>query len=105
MRPIYFLYSVLILGGCALSGGPGLPALSEERFDLVRYGMTRDDALRLIGRPDETMKFPLSGTEAWDYLSQDAWGYLTSFSVTFGPDGRVVSRFARRINDGGDHGK
>ena len=51
------------------------------------------------------MRFPLSGNEAWDYLYVDTWGILASYSVTFGSDGRVVSKVSRRLNDGGDHGK
>lgn len=102
-----FLLAVLVLAGCAAPGGPSAqrPELNDDRLGLVRYGMTRDDILRLIGTPDEKMKFPLSGNEAWDYRYQDTWGYFASFSVTFGPEGRVVGRITQRLNDGGDLGK
>ena len=101
------LPAMLVLAGCAVSGGPSADraALDDDRLGLVRYGMTRDDTLRLIGTPDEKMTFPMSGTEAWDYRYQDSWGYFAAFSVTFGPDGGVVGRISQRLNDGGDHGK
>ena len=101
-----FVLAVLVLAGCAAPGGPlaERPALNDDRLGLVRFGMTRDDTFRLIGAPDEKMEFPLSRAEAWDYLYQDTWGYFASFSVTFGPEGRVVGRISRRLNDGGDYG-
>ena len=80
------------------------PPLTVEQFAQVQVGMTRDDTLRLLGKPYETMRFPMSGNEAWDYLYQDPWGYMASYGVTFGPDGHVVSKISRRLNDGGDHG-
>jgi outer membrane protein assembly factor BamE (lipoprotein component of BamABCDE complex) len=81
------------------------PPLTLDKLSQVQLGMTRDDTLRLLGKPHDTMKFPMSGNEAWDYLYQDPWGYMASYGVTFGADGHVASRFSRRLNDGGDHGK
>ena len=66
--------------------------------------MTRDDTLRLLGKPVERMPFPLSGNEAWDYYFTDPWGYYCRFSITFGPKGAVVSKISQRLNDGGNHG-
>jgi len=102
LRTIVAVLAALALLGCATAGAP---PRSDERFELIRQGMTRDDALRLFGRPDETMRFSLTGNEAWDYLYVDTWGILASYSVTFGSDGRVVSKVSRRLNDGGEHGK
>ena len=94
----------VLLAGCA--GGPllsGGPPHSDEQLARIQRGMTRDDVQRIVGSPDEAMRFPMSQTEAWDYQYQDSWGYFAIFSVTFGTDGRAVSTFSRRI-DGGDHG-
>ena len=88
----------VLLAGCA-SG----PSRSDEQFSHIQRGMTRDDVQRLIGPPDETMRFPRSDTQAWDYPYWDSWGTFAIFSVTFGADGQVSSTFSRRI-DGGDHG-
>ena len=98
-----FILAALMLSGCANS--MGRPMLKDEQFMLIQNGMTREDTLRLIGEPDQTMKFPLSRTEAWDYRYQDTWGYLANYSVTFGADGRVVSKISVRPNSGGDHGR
>jgi hypothetical protein len=93
--------AVSIVAACA--GGPQR-ALSDDLFGMIQPGMTQDDVRRAIGPPDETMPFPLSRTVAWDYRTRDTWGYIVDFSVTFGADGRALSRLTRRINDGGDRG-
>ncbi len=90
-----------VLAGCA-----GLPDAasqrSDELFARVGLGMGRDEVQRLLGPPDETMPFSLSGTVAWDYRYTDTWGYFAVFSVTFDAAWRVVSKLAWRTNDGGD---
>jgi outer membrane protein assembly factor BamE (lipoprotein component of BamABCDE complex) len=72
-------------------------ALTDDTFNAVRPGLTRDDILRLIGPPGEEMTFARSGQTAWDYRYQDTWGYRAIFSVMFDANGIVVSKFARRI--------
>lgn len=91
----------LLLQSCA--GGFG-PIMNDNRFAAMQAGMTKDEVLQLLGRPQQTMKFPLSNTESWDYIGQDTWGYMVDYAVVFGPDGRVVNKVPRRLNDGGDHG-
>jgi outer membrane protein assembly factor BamE (lipoprotein component of BamABCDE complex) len=81
-----------------------LPPRSDALFDRVALAMTRDDVRRIAGAPDEVMPFPLSRTESWDYFYMDTWGFYSAYSVTFGADGRVAAKMARRLNDGGDHG-
>jgi outer membrane protein assembly factor BamE (lipoprotein component of BamABCDE complex) len=95
----------LVLAACAGSAihAPNPPP-TVEQFARVQLGMTKDDTFRILGKPYETMRFPMSGNEAWDYLYQDPWGYNASYGVTFGPDGHVASKISRRLNDGGDHG-
>ena len=87
--------------GSALVAPNPLP--TTEQFALVQPGMTKDDTLRILGKPYQAMKFALSGNEAWDYIYHDPWGYTASYGVTFGPDGRVASKISVRL-DGGDHG-
>ncbi|HEY4999315.1 MAG TPA: hypothetical protein VII36_09235 [Usitatibacter sp.] len=99
------LLAAFLLAGCAGAGAiADRVALDAGRFDLVQPGMTGEETINLLGSPYEKMRFPLSGNEAWNYLYQDPWGYLASYGVTFGPDGRVVSKISQRLNDGGDHG-
>ena len=83
--------------------GPSSPARTDALFAQVARGMPESEVASLLGRPDETMSFPRSNTVAWDYRYYDTWGYLAVYSVTFGPDGRVVSTLSNRLNSGGDH--
>ena len=79
--------------------------LDEGHFNQIRPGMTRDEVLRMIGPPGETMRFPLSGNVGEDYRYRDTWGYLAIFSVTYDASGIVVSKFTRRLNEGRDRGR
>ena len=82
------------------------PVLNEASFNRIRDGMTRDQVLRMIGPPSETTNFgPRTGNVAYTYRFMDGWGYLSDFSVTFGPDWTVVSRIAIRVNPGGNSRK
>ena len=87
--------------GCAADGGP---ARSDEIFARIDPGMTQEQVDRLLGRPDETMRFPLSNTVSWDYRYWDTWGYMAMYHITFGADGRVASKISQRLNDGGEQG-
>ena len=71
--------------------------LNDEIFYQVHPGMTRDEILRLIGPPGETMNFSRSNQVAWDYRFVDSWGYTAIFSVMFDTEWKVVSKFTRRI--------
>jgi outer membrane protein assembly factor BamE (lipoprotein component of BamABCDE complex) len=72
--------------------------LNDDVFYRIQPGMTRDDVLRTIGPPGDTMGFPLSGNYAWDYRFVDTWGYVAIFSVTFNREGLVVSKISQRID-------
>ena len=73
--------------------------LTDGTFNAIRPGLTREDVLERIGPPGETMQFSLSGNTAWDYRYMDTWGYLSVFSVTFDPNGIVVSKITRRLQE------
>jgi len=64
--------------------------------------MTREEVLAITGPADNEESFPALRHTSVGYFYHDTWGYYCEFSVTFGPDGRAVSKFSRRINDGGD---
>ena len=91
-----------LAAACAPLGAGGA-ARTDATFAHVVSGMPESEVAQMLGRPDETMRFPLSHNEAWDYRYYDTWGYLAIFSVTFGPDGRVASTISNRVNSGGDH--
>lgn len=71
--------------------------LNDDTFMRIRPGLTREEILRMIGPPGETMAFARLGQVAWDYRYQDTWGYQAIFSVMFDVDGIVVGKFTRRI--------
>jgi outer membrane protein assembly factor BamE (lipoprotein component of BamABCDE complex) len=91
------------LGACAAYTQN--PPRSDDLFTHIVPGMTQEEVSRALGKPDETMPFPMSHTVAWDYRYNDSWGYIAYMSITFGQDGRVLSKYSRRINSGGDHSK
>ena len=103
MRSLGCLALSALLAGCATLGDGRTPG--EADFARVHLGMTRDETLRTLGKPMESMKFPRSATEAWDYQYQDTWGFIARFAVIFGAEGTVVGTTTWRVNDGGDHGK
>jgi hypothetical protein len=71
--------------------------LDDDSFHRIQPGLTRDQVLRMIGPPGQTMSFPRSGHTAWDYRYTDTWGYVAIFSVTFDRDGIVVSKISQRL--------
>ena len=73
---------------------------SDAMFDRIKAGMTREQVRDITGAPDNTMPFPLSGTTSWGYYYWDQFGYYVEFSVTFAPDGHVLSKAYRRVADG-----
>ena len=101
MKKIPTLAAAFVLAACAANHTG--PARNDALFAQVQQGMTQDQVLQIAGRPDETMPFPMSGTLAWSYYGYDTWGYYIEQSITFDRQGRVQSKYARRINDGGDH--
>ena len=105
-KRIYSLAAVIcatLLGACASVSRPAKP-LSDDMFVMVHAGMTQDEVRGILGAPDETMPYPLSRTMSWAWHTYDTWGYLVDFSVTFDAGGRALSKFARRVTDGGDRG-
>jgi len=76
--------------------------LTDERFYRIVPGITRDDVLRLIGPPIETMEFPRLQQVAWEYRYRDSWGYDAFLSVMIDTNGIVAGRTTRRIDRGND---
>jgi outer membrane protein assembly factor BamE (lipoprotein component of BamABCDE complex) len=100
-RNIPALSAALVLSACA-AWNQG-PVRNDALFASIQPGMTQDQVLGIAGKPDDTMPFPMSQTIAWDWRTYDTWGYYVEQSVTFNAEGIVVSKYTRRINDGGEH--
>ena len=92
--------AVSFLQGCA-TVDPRITKRGDPMFFQVQIGMTRDEVMAITGPPDNTMPFPASRTDSWGFYGWDTWGYYCEYSVTFDAQGRVVSKFSRRLNDGG----
>jgi hypothetical protein len=78
-------------------------ARNDDTFQRIVQGMHRDEVLRMIGPPGDTMRFPRQNQDSWEYYYQDTWGYPAYFYVNFDASGIVVSKVTRRI-DGRDSG-
>ena len=98
--PFLSLVLAAALAGCAML--PPDPPRSDGIFNGIRIGMSQQEVERVLGRPDETMRFSRDAI-AWDYRYMDTWGYFAVFSVTFDAQGIAVGRLSWRTNDGGDH--
>jgi|SRR5258706_8353942 len=94
-----------ILTACLMAQACATHVDSQKRndamFDRIQQGMTPEQVRDITGAPDNTMPFPLSGNLSWGYFYWDQFGYYVEFSVTFAPDGKVLSKAYRRMNDGG----
>lgn len=77
--------------------------LDDDHFAAIREGQTRDQVLRMIGPPGDSMRFN-NGTYAWVWRFKDTWGYLSDFNVTFNNSNIVVAKIAIRLerSDGKD---
>jgi len=79
--------------------------LTDDRFYRIVPGLTRDELLRLIGPPSETMDFPRLQQVSWEYRFKDTWGYIAFLSVMIDRQGIVVGRSTRRLDRGNDRGR
>lgn len=70
--------------------------LDDGHFAAIQVGQTRDEVLRRIGPPGDTMRFA-NGNYAWTYRFKDTWGYLSDFNVTFDRANIVVDKIAIRL--------
>ena len=73
--------------------------LTEENFQRIEPGMAREEVLRLIGPPVDSMAFPRRREVSWEYRFIDTWGYRSLFYVNLDERGIVVSKLTRRIEN------
>ena len=94
------IVATVLLQGCAAIMASNEP-LRNGLIPQVQQGMTREQIVAIMGKPDQEMVFERSNTVAWDYRYTDSWGFMAVFAVTFGAEGRVVSTTTWRLNDRG----
>jgi hypothetical protein len=64
--------------------------LKPINFQKIQPGWDKAQVRRLLGRPAKTVRYALKDEEVWDWRFVDAQE-AKMFSVSFDPDGRVVS--------------
>jgi outer membrane protein assembly factor BamE (lipoprotein component of BamABCDE complex) len=104
-RPVvaFAVAAVITLAGCATGGAGSFSTRNDSDFAQVRQGMTRDEVLRMLGPPTETMQFARTRTDSLDYVFWDSFGYMVRFSVIMDDTGHVTSTVRARLNDGSSH--
>ena len=71
------LLTAAALAGCAAPGPVDRQA--QEHFRGIKEGQsTREDVLRLLGKPEQQIVFSRLGEEVWDYRYQTTWHMLLS---------------------------
>ena len=80
---------LLLISGCATD--PGVKpwwTLREANLRELRPGQsTKEDVIRVLGKPNLRMSFPRQGEEVWDYRYPDyshlmlAWVYFDAQSI------------------------
>ncbi|GAB3626372.1 lipoprotein [Pandoraea terrae] len=67
-------------------------ALTDQNFQQVRPGMTKDDVRRLLGKPTSVAEYRLKREEVWSWRwLEDGVNTSALFNAHFGPDGRIVT--------------
>ena len=98
-RILIYSLIVLTLGACAQPGTGGFRTdLNDDTVARVAQGQSEQEITALLGTPYRRIRFDNLKSTAWDYLYRDLWGYWVEFSVMMGDDGRVVSKFSRRLD-------
>ena len=64
--------------------------LTEENFNRVRPGMTKDQVRYLLGQPAHQVRFPLKQETVWDWKTKVEPGMEWYFNVHFNDDGVVT---------------
>lgn len=72
--------------------------LTQAYFAQIRPGMGREEIRRLIGRPAETMTFPLKKEEVWTWRYEPATGERWHFHVHFDLAGRVLTTSSNQVD-------
>ena len=104
MKRWYLLSLILALvsGGCAavqsdservVPGGPIVPA---ERIGPVALGMTVDEVVRILGRPDQIDKNPADHPDQIQRYSFDRIGWFVSFSPIPASEATTISTTSTR---------
>src|SRR5512134_773353 len=73
--------------------------LTEGYFAKIRPGLSKDEVRKLIGRPAETMTFPLKKEEFGSWKFEQGSGKKWPVHIHFDLDGRVVTATRNRVEE------
>lgn len=66
-------------------------AFTEANFNRVVPGLTQDEVRRLLGRPEEQVRFPLKpDEEVWSWRIDETTEKIEYFNAYFDRDGRLL---------------
>lgn len=72
--------------------------LSAQYFGKIRPGLGKDEVRRIIGKPAETMTFPLKKEEVWTWRFEEGSGTYWHFHTHFDLEGKVVTTSRDRVD-------
>jgi hypothetical protein len=73
--------------------------LTEAYFARIQPGLSKDEVRKLIGKPAETMTFPLKKEEVWSWKFEQGSGQYWHYHVHFDLGGRVVTATRNRVEE------
>ena len=73
--------------------------LKEEYFAKIRPGLSQDEVRRIIGKPADTMTFPLKKEEVWSWKFEQGSGEKWQFHVHYDLGGKVVTATRNRVEE------
>jgi outer membrane protein assembly factor BamE (lipoprotein component of BamABCDE complex) len=75
--------------------------LAPHNFEKIRPGMDEEQVRRMLGKPAKVTTYQLKQETDWDWNYVDPPTRDMEFTVTFGPDGRVLRSAGREKLHGG----
>ena len=75
--------------------------LAPHNFEKIRPGMDEEQVRRMLGKPAKVTTYQLKQETDWDWNYIDPPTRDMEFTVTFGPDGRVLRSVGREKLHGG----
>src|SRR5256885_5180886 len=69
--------------------------LAPHNFEKIRPGMDEEQVRRMLGKPAKITPYQLKQETDWDWNYIDPPTRDMEFTVTFGPDGRVLRSAGR----------
>lgn len=73
--------------------------LTEAYFAKIQPGLSQDEVRKLIGKPAETMTFPLKKEEVWSWKFEQGSGERWHYHVHFDLGGKVVTATRNRVEE------